>query len=143
MRATRTVDAAYQDAAKRLGGKGGERVLRRGLRAAFSGFISDARSRTPSRTGRLLKRVDVRPAPRRDRRDDFFAVDLGYFKPRPYQKAVAVEFGNVNVTESAPLRTAFGANEGQMVRDASSSLAAQLDKVADELVRKLSQQRRR
>ena len=140
-RGVRHIEAAYRDAGDTLGGRGGEKVWRRSLRGAFAKLIADARFLTPRDTGRLQGRLDVRPATRRERKEDFFAVSFGFFGPRPYFKAVAIEFGNVKVRESAPLRRAWQANEGEVVADAIRGLADEMDKITDELARKLRQSR--
>ena len=137
-RKTRTVEEAYQDVAKRLGGKRGEQVWKRALKNVFSDLISNARSKVPKRTGKLARRIDVRPPRRRrDRSRFFFAIEFGYFGPRPYLKSVAVEFGNQNVRESASVRRAWDDRQAQAVSDVAAELSKEIDKIASELQVKL------
>ena len=139
---TRNIEQAYREAGERLGGKGGERVLRKALRGVFADMINQAKSLTPRRRGRLFRRVDVRPSNRRRRRHDFFAIEFGFFRPRPYHKALAVEFGNINVREHGPLRRSWDARQEEVVSDTAAALSAELGRVSTELASKLNSQRR-
>lgn len=136
-RGTREIERAYDDVARRLGGRGGERVLKKALRSVFADLISTAKGLTPTRGGYLRRRVDVRPASRRERQGDFFSTDFGYFGPRPYRKALAVEFGNRNVRESSPLRTTFLQNEGKTVSAMADALSDEINRISGELATKL------
>ena len=142
-RKVRSVERAYNDVANRWGGRFGERVWKRALRNAFADMIRSARLATPTRTGRLRRRLDVRPGSRRDRREAFFAIDFGFYGPRPYQKALAVEFGNRNVAEHSVLRDAFARHQARAVQDISRALAAEIDTIAEELANKLAVDNRR
>ena len=141
-RQTRVVREAYDDAVERLGGRGGERVLRDGLRSVFSQLTSEARSLTPRRTGNLRRNIDVRPGTARQRREDFFHVRFGFFQRRaPYRQTLAVEFGNRNVREHSPLRRAWRSNQDEAVRNAGAALAEEINRLAAELAAKLRRSR--
>ena len=137
-RGTGHVADAYREVQERLGGaKGANQVWSRAVRSAFQGMISEARSATPRRTGRLARRIDARPGTGADRKRAFFSIRFGFFGPRPYHQALAVEFGNAKVREYEPLRATWRRNQGQLMGDIQRALRDEVRRIGDELARKL------
>ena len=142
-RGTGHVADAYREVEERLGGrKGANQVWRRAVRSAFQGMISEARTATPHRTGRLARRIDARPGTGADRKRAFFSVRFGFFGPKPYHQALAVEFGNRNVRESQPLRATWRRNQERLMGDIQRALRDEVRRIGDELARKLAQSSR-
>ena len=131
------IQQGYDQLERKLGGREAERIWRRGAKAGSASFIADAKSLTPVKSGKLRRSVNVRPPRQKYRRNDFFALDFGYFGRGIGRKALSVEYGNVKVREHAPLRTAFERNRTNIIRGIGEELNKEVAKVARSLGPKL------
>ena len=105
-------------------------------------MTSQLQAATPKRRPFLSGRAGFRLGSRKQRRDNFFAIRMGFFGLRPLSQALAIEFGNRKTRRYGPIQKTFRANQAQLVRQSGDALAREVDRIARELDQKLRSARR-
>ena len=123
------MEEAYARIIDSHGKQEGARLIRRALKSTFDGMIAQAKARTPSRTGKLRRKITVKPS---QRRGFIYGARFGFFGFRPWPVPLGVEFGSKTHRERAPLRTAWRAREPNLISHTGDAI----DKSIQEEARK-------